>query len=147
MENGAIIPYRQVVLIPLDPNLQVIVWCNGFEEIVLDKLAFSVSNVINPAVFNLLSRTKDTLPTRDWVRPNDGMYGLEVRSSVFWCSSVFLDEFDSFLCNYFVERRLEMSRCQTLEKILPRGRKAVVCVVTRSKECISAYFSRKAYNL
>lgn len=67
VENGAVVPDRQVILVPSEAYLQIMILSYQLQEVLLQNLAFSRCDIINPTSRNLMTRSEKTLPTCDWI--------------------------------------------------------------------------------
>jgi hypothetical protein len=77
MEDTAVIPNGHIVLVPLEPHLQIMVLGDQLQEVRLDDITLALSHTIDPALLNLVSCTEERFPARDWVSADDWVRSLE----------------------------------------------------------------------
>lgn len=132
MEDRAIVPDCQVILVPLEADLEVMVLCNQLKEVRLDDFALPFCHSVYPALLNLMPSSKQALPAGHWIRPHNRMRSFEVQARVLWRPTFIFDELSTEGLRDPDKIRLMMGCSQALSKFLPNRREPVVRLVARS---------------
>lgn len=138
MEDGTVVPDGQVVLVPAETDLQVVIVGDELEEVSLENVAFARRNVVDPTVLDLVTCPKQTLPASHRVGADHGVRRGEVDAGVLWRPAFLLDQFFAKLLGHLDKVGLMMRRSQALCQLLERWGQAVVRLVARGPERVAA---------
>lgn len=91
VEYRAIIPNRNIILVPLEAHLEIMVVCNQLQEIGLQDVALALRNVIDVSCSNLPAGRKKTLPPGHGIRADYRVHSRKIKSGVLGGAAVFVD--------------------------------------------------------
>lgn len=80
-----------IVGVPFEPNLQIVVFYDELVEVFEEHLALDLRYIVD--VGNMMPEAVETLPSSYWIGANDRVIGLEVVPDVLWSTSLSGEEF------------------------------------------------------
>lgn len=137
MEYRAIIPNRNIILVPLEAHLEIMVVRNKLQKIGLEDFALSLSNVIDVPCSNLPTGGKKTLPAGYRIRADNRVHSLEIKSGILWRAAVFVDQLKAVLFADVYEIGLVVGCSEGLGKFLYNWGEAIVCFISRGPQGVT----------
>jgi hypothetical protein len=119
-----VIPNGEIILVPLEANLQVVIPGDDVDKLFENVIAFSLGNIID--VGNVRTNSKDGFPASNWVGADNRVNSLKFISNVLWCTTLIGVDFESVGFGGVVEARLGICGGQTLVEPLERLGKTVI---------------------
>lgn len=138
MEHRTIVPNRNIILIPLEAHLQIMVIGDELQEISLQDIALAIRDIIDVARGDLSAGRKDALPARYRIGTNDRVHSLEVGTGVFGGAAVFVDQLDAVLVADVDKVGLVVGGGEGLGDFLESGGEAVVGLIAGGPEGVAA---------
>lgn len=137
MEDRAIIPNRNIILVPFEAHLEIVVARNKLQEIGLEDLALSLRNVIDVPGSNLPTGGKKTLPACHRVGANYRVHSLKIEPGVLWGAAVFVDKLKAVLFADVYKVGLVVGCSERLGKFLNSWGEAIVCFISRRPQGVT----------
>jgi len=97
VEDRAVIPDGNVVLVPLEAHLEIVVAGNQLEEVGLQDVTLAVGDIVDVASSDLSTGGEQALPAGYGICADDRMHGLEVEARVLGRAAIFVDQLESVL--------------------------------------------------
>lgn len=137
MVHAPVIPDGDVIgVLPLVAHLQVVVLDNELHEPVEEVLALLLAQAVDALA--VVTDGIDGLPAGDGVGADDGVDGLEDLAHVLRSAALAAVHAEAVTLGRLVEERLRVIRSQGVEEGAQGGRDALVELVARGPECVTA---------
>lgn len=109
-------PTNVVRVVPLEPNLQIVVLVNQVQKPVQQLGTLLLGQTVD--VPDVPTDGEDALPTRHRVRPHDRVNGLELGADILWRASWLVVELEARCLGDLLKARLLKRGRQGLEELL-----------------------------
>src|SRR5271156_4566488 len=107
MISGTVIPNRNIMLIPLESNLDIVIMRQQIQKVVQQQITLMFCNIID--VTYMMSHCKHTLPSSHWIGAHNRMHCLENFTNVLGSSARGGVEFETVVVSGLEETGLSIS--------------------------------------
>src|SRR5271156_1296374 len=136
MEHTSIVPNCNIVLVPLESDLQIMILRNKFEQVFQNRIAFIFCDFSNTFCEFLVH--KKSFPARYGICADDRVHGFKDFADIVRCASFITANFAAVASCDDIESVCRVYCSKTFEEFLVRCAEAVVSFVCRCPESISS---------